>query len=76
MRHLPLDGPLPLLLKFKPFRKAGCREMTHSDIFKDGVSLPLSNIEIMITGSRSGNGDTSPYSYVLSKCPDLFCIEN
>lgn len=41
--------------------------MTHSAILIDGMSLPLFNIEIMITGSRSGNGDTSPYAYVLYK---------
>jgi hypothetical protein len=29
----------------------------HLDIFKDGMPLPLSNIEIRITGSRSGKGD-------------------
>jgi len=45
----PVHGPLLLLLKFKSLRKAGCREVTHSAIFIDGVSLPLSNIEIMIT---------------------------
>ena len=30
----------------------------HSDSFKEGMSLPLSNVAIGSTGSRSGKGDT------------------
>jgi hypothetical protein len=37
--RVPLRCPLLLLLKFKSLRKAGCREMTHSDILIDGMSL-------------------------------------
>jgi hypothetical protein len=42
-----------------------CTAPYHSAILIDGMSLPLFNIEIMITGSRSGNGDTSPPLYFL-----------
>jgi hypothetical protein len=37
--------------------------VTHSDIVKDGVSLPLSNVAIGTTGSRSGKSDRSRHSY-------------
>jgi hypothetical protein len=30
----------------------------HSDSFKEGMSLPFSNVAIGTTGSRSGKGDT------------------
>ena len=45
--------------KFLSLRKAGCHKVTHSDIFIDGVSLPLSNVAIGTTGSRSGKSDRS-----------------
>jgi hypothetical protein len=40
--------PAPRILRL---RKAGCRKVTHLDIFIEGMSLPLSNIEIGKTGS-------------------------
>jgi len=44
-----LTEPLPLAAPY------------HSDIVIDGVSLPLSNIELRIAGPRSGKGDTSRF---------------